>query len=137
MPELATTNSWVQGVDEVQALEMLGAERLVYGVIGQTLFTVRLDATLVPPKVGDIVAMVVADTALQARDAAELISVTWEDLPAVTDMEAALRPDVPLVFTGAPGNVAYDTHIGDKQETDKAFAGAAAEASCSSGVIAA
>ena len=75
--------------------------------------------------VGDIVAMVVADTALQARDAAELISVTWEGLPAVTDMEAALRPDAPLVFTGAPGNVAYDTNIGDKQETDKAFAGAA------------
>ncbi len=75
--------------------------------------------------VGDIIAMVVADTILQARDAAELISVTWEDLPAVTDMEAALRPDAPLVFAGAPGNVAYDTHIGDKQETDKAFAGAA------------
>ncbi len=75
--------------------------------------------------VGDIIAMVVADTTLQARDAAELISVTWEDLPAVIDMEAALRPDAPLVFTGAPGNVAYDTHIGDKQETDKAFAGAA------------
>ena len=75
--------------------------------------------------VGDIVAMVVADMTLEARDAAELISVTWEDLPAVTDMEAALRPDAPLVFAGAPGNVAYDTHIGDKQETDKAFAGAA------------
>ncbi|HZZ23501.1 MAG TPA: xanthine dehydrogenase family protein molybdopterin-binding subunit [Roseiarcus sp.] len=75
--------------------------------------------------VGDIVAMVVADTALQARDAVELISLTWEDLPAVTDMEAALQPDAPLVFAGAPGNVAYDTHIGDKQETDKAFAGAA------------
>ncbi len=75
--------------------------------------------------VGDIIAMVVADTILQARDAAELISVTWEDLPAVTDMEMALRPDAPLVFAGAPGNVAYDTHIGDKRETDKAFAGAA------------
>ena len=75
--------------------------------------------------VGDFIAMVVADTTLQARDAAELISVTWEDLPAVTDMEAALRSDAPLVFTGAPGNVAYDTHIGDKQATDKAFAGAA------------
>jgi aerobic carbon-monoxide dehydrogenase large subunit len=75
--------------------------------------------------VGDIIAMVVADTILQARDAVELISVTWEDLPAITDMEAALRPDAPLVFAGAPGNVAYDTHIGDKQETDKAFAGAA------------
>ena len=36
-----------------------------------------------------------------------------------------MRPGAPLVFAGAPGNVAYDTHIGDKQETDKAFAGAA------------
>ncbi len=69
--------------------------------------------------------MVVADTALQARDAAELISVTWDGLPAVTDMDEALRPGAPLVFAGAPGNVAYDTHIGDKQKTDEAFAGAA------------
>src|ERR1700727_1412026 len=75
--------------------------------------------------VGDIIAMVVADTALEARDGAELISVTWDALPVVTDMEAALRPDAPLIFSDARGNVAYDTHIGDKQETDKAFAGAA------------
>ncbi len=75
--------------------------------------------------VGDIIAMVVAETAHQARDGAELISIAWEELPAVTDMEEALRPGAPLVFTGAPGNVAYDGHIGDKQETDKAFAGAA------------
>ena len=75
--------------------------------------------------VGDIIAMVVADTTLQARGAAELISVAWEDLPAVTDMEEAVRPGAPLVFAGAPGNVAYDTHIGDKETTDKVFAGAA------------
>ncbi len=75
--------------------------------------------------VGDIVAMVVADTSVQARDAAELISVTWEDLPAAIDLEEAVRPQAPLVFAGAPGNIAYDTHIGDKQEADKAFAGAA------------
>src|ERR1700722_7578268 len=75
--------------------------------------------------VGDIIAMVVADTTLQSRSAAELISVTWEDLPVVTDMDEALRPDAPLVFAGAPGNVAYDAHIGDKEETDRAFAGAA------------
>src|SRR6202453_764456 len=75
--------------------------------------------------VGDIIAMVVADTTLQARGAAELISVAWEDLPAVTDMEEAVRPGAPLVFAGAPGNVAYDTHIGDKQTTDDVFAGAA------------
>jgi len=75
--------------------------------------------------VGDIIAMVVADTAHQARDGAELIGVAWEELPAVTDMEEALRPGAPLVFAGAPGNVAYDGHIGDKRETDKTFAGAA------------
>jgi aerobic carbon-monoxide dehydrogenase large subunit len=75
--------------------------------------------------VGDIVAMVVADTTLEARDAAELISVTWEELPAAIDTEEAVRPGAPLVFAGAPGNIAYDNHIGDKQECDKAFAGAA------------
>ena len=75
--------------------------------------------------VGDIIAMVVADTTLQARSAAELISVTWEGLPAIIDMEKAVAPGAPLVFEGAPGNVAYDTHIGDKQKTDEAFAGAA------------
>jgi carbon-monoxide dehydrogenase large subunit len=75
--------------------------------------------------VGDIIAMVVADTTVQARDAAELISVTWEDLPAAVDLEQAVRPGAPLVFADAPGNVAYDAHIGDKQEADKAFAGAA------------
>ena len=45
--------------------------------------------------VGDIVAMAVADTTLQARDAAELISVTWEELPAAADMEEAIRPGAP------------------------------------------
>ena len=75
--------------------------------------------------VGDIVAMVVADTTLQGRDAAELIGVAWEELPAAVDMEEAIRPGAPLVFAGAPDNVAYDNHIGDKQKTDAAFARAA------------
>jgi carbon-monoxide dehydrogenase large subunit len=75
--------------------------------------------------VGDIIAMVVAETALQARDAAELISVTWDELSAAIDMEEAVRPGAPLVFAGAPGNIAYDTHIGDRKKTDVAFAAAA------------
>jgi aerobic carbon-monoxide dehydrogenase large subunit len=75
--------------------------------------------------IGDIVAMVVADTTLEARDVAELISVTWDGLPAAIDMEEAVQPGAPLVFAGAPGNVAYDTHIGDQQQTDEAFASAA------------
>ena len=75
--------------------------------------------------VGDIVAMVVAETTFQARDGAELINVTWEELPAAIDMEEAIKPGAPLVFARAPGNIAYDTHIGDKERTDAAFAGAA------------
>ena len=69
--------------------------------------------------------MVVADTALQGRDGAELIGVVWEELPAAVDMEEAIRPGAPLVFARAPNNVAYDNHIGDKQKTDAAFAQAA------------
>src|SRR4029079_17755668 len=41
----------------VQALEMLGAERLVYGLLGESIFTARLDATLAHPKIGDIVSV--------------------------------------------------------------------------------
>jgi len=41
----------------VQALEMLGAERLVYGSLGETFFTVRLDATLAHPRIGDVVTL--------------------------------------------------------------------------------
>ena len=74
--------------------------------------------------VGDIVAMVVAETALQARDAVEAIPVTWNELPAVVDSEEAIKPDAPLVFAGAPRNVAYDTDIGDKAKADAAFASA-------------
>jgi sn-glycerol 3-phosphate transport system ATP-binding protein len=55
---------------KVEALEMLGAERLVYGHVGDTLFTVRLDATLVPPKVGDMVSLTTAPEHLHWFDAA-------------------------------------------------------------------
>jgi carbon-monoxide dehydrogenase large subunit len=74
--------------------------------------------------VGDVVAMVVADTVTQARDAAEAVPVEWDALPAAVDMEAALAPGAPLVFAGAPGNVAYDTAVGDKAKTDAVFASA-------------
>ena len=74
--------------------------------------------------VGDIVAMVVADTVGEARDAAESLTIDWRELPAVVDVERAIQPDAPLVFEGAPGNIAYDTHIGDKAATDAVFASA-------------
>ena len=82
-------------------------------------------ADVVTQHVGDIVAMVVADTLWEARDAAEAIAVDWDARPTVVDMEAAIAPGAPQVFSGAPGNVAYDHEIGDRAKTDSAFAGAA------------
>jgi carbon-monoxide dehydrogenase large subunit len=79
--------------------------------------------------VGDVVAMVVAQSAAQARDAVEAIPVDWEALPALVDMEEAVRPGAALVFDGAPGNIAFDTHIGDKAKTDAIFASAPRKAS--------
>ncbi len=72
--------------------------------------------------VGDIVAMVVAETIAQARDAAEAVPVAWFALPAAVDTAAALASGAPLVFAGAPGNVAYDAAVGDKAKADAAFA---------------
>ena len=68
----ASTASWPM---RVQALEMLGAERLVYGMIGESLFTVRLDATLPYPKAGDLVAITAAPRHLHWFDAATLTRV--------------------------------------------------------------
>ena len=53
--------------------------------------------------VGDIVAMAVADTLWQARDALEALVVDWEPLPAAVDVEAAMQPGAPEVYPGAPG----------------------------------
>ena len=72
--------------------------------------------------VGDIFAMIVADRLDQARDAAEAIEVSWDALPVVTDSEEAILPGAPVVFDGAPGNVAYDAHVGDQAKTDAVFA---------------
>ena len=72
--------------------------------------------------VGDIVGMVVAETAAEARDAVEAFPLEWDALPALVDMEAAVAPGAPLVYAGAPGNVAYDTAVGDKARTDAVFA---------------
>ncbi|WP_144185065.1 xanthine dehydrogenase family protein molybdopterin-binding subunit [Elioraea rosea] len=74
--------------------------------------------------VGDPVAVVIAETKAQARDAAELVSVTYEELKGAPTLEAALKPGAPAVHDDVPGNVCYDWHLGDKDATDAAFAGA-------------
>jgi carbon-monoxide dehydrogenase large subunit len=75
--------------------------------------------------VGDIVAMIVAETLDQARDAAEQLEVGYEALPAVVTVAQALAPDAPLVHDDVPGNLMCRWGKGDAAATDAAFAGAA------------
>lgn len=72
--------------------------------------------------VGDAVALVVATTRPQARDATEAIIVDYEVLPAAADMTQAQAPGAPAVHDDIPSNTCYDWHIGDKATTDAAFA---------------
>ncbi len=58
--------------------------------------------------VGQPVAAVIAETARAARDAAELMEVTYEEMQAVVDMHAAVEPDAPQLWPQAPGNIAID-----------------------------
>ena len=74
--------------------------------------------------VGDYVAFVAAETRHQAADAAELIEVDYEPLPAVVSSEAALAPGAPLVWDGAPDNVCFVHEVGDAAAVEAAFAGA-------------
>ncbi|MGE0715864.1 MAG: xanthine dehydrogenase family protein molybdopterin-binding subunit [Alphaproteobacteria bacterium] len=75
--------------------------------------------------VGDPIAVVVAETAAQARDAAELVVADIDPLPAVTGARAATEPDAPQLFDDVPGNVALDWQYGDPEKVAAAFAGAA------------
>jgi len=71
--------------------------------------------------VGDRVAFVVAETEAQARDAAELIDIDYETLPAVVSLEDAVRPGAPAVWADCPGNVSYRVGFGDEAATKAAF----------------
>src|SRR5947207_7419835 len=73
--------------------------------------------------VGDRVAFVAAETAAQARDAAEMIEVDYETLPAVALVEDAAKDGAPKVWDDNPnGNVAFMLMFGDQAATDAAFA---------------
>jgi len=74
--------------------------------------------------VGDPVAMVIAETKAQAKDAAQLVEVDYDPLPAVAHLNAAVAEGAPAVWAEAPGNVCFDWHIGDAAATEAQFAGA-------------
>jgi aerobic carbon-monoxide dehydrogenase large subunit len=75
--------------------------------------------------VGEAVACVVAETAVQAKDAAEAVLLDIEELPAVTSPADALKPDAPQIHDEAPGNLVLDFYYGDAEAVRKAFAEAA------------
>ncbi len=74
--------------------------------------------------VGDPVALVVAERLSQARDAAELIDVAYEELPHAIDTEAAAKPGAPLVWDHIANNIAFDWENGDQRAVDAALAAA-------------
>lgn len=75
--------------------------------------------------VGDRVAMLVAKTLGQAHDAAGLLNIDYEPLPAVVRIEDAVSPGAPAVWDECPGNVSFTLAVGDEQATEAAFACAA------------
>ena len=75
--------------------------------------------------VGEPVALVVAETANQAADAAARIEMDVEPLPCVTDVEEALADAAPQIWADAPGNVGVRWENGDPAESDSIFATAA------------
>ena len=125
-------------IDPAKARAMPGARLVLTGAetddLGPLPCTVELPNTVldVPPyailarnearHVGDTIAFVVGDTLEHAKDAAEAISVIWEELPHVIDATEAIKPSAPLVWPQHRDNVVFDLTLGDKAATDRAFA---------------
>jgi aerobic carbon-monoxide dehydrogenase large subunit len=72
--------------------------------------------------VGERVAVVIAATEAIARDAAELVAVDYEILPAAVTVEAAVRSGAPLVHDGIPNNISFTMRLGNGDAADAAFA---------------
>jgi carbon-monoxide dehydrogenase large subunit len=134
----------IKGIDTSAARKMpgvlavyTGADLAAYGTLKCIIPFNNRDGTpmIKPPRpalptdkvryVGDPIACVVAETLLQAKDAAEAVEVDIDQLPAVVRPEDAARPGAPLIHLEAPGNVALDYHYGDTAQVNAAFAKAA------------
>ena len=72
--------------------------------------------------VGERVAVVIAGTEAQARDAAELVSVDYDVLPAVVHAEDAIGPEAPRLHEGAANNTSFTMRMGNVDAIDAAFA---------------
>jgi len=69
--------------------------------------------------VGDTVAVIVAETAAQARDAAELLIIDYDDLPSVADTAGAIADGAPVIWEENGSNLAYDWEIGDAAKVEE------------------
>ncbi len=74
--------------------------------------------------VGDAILIVVADSILEAKDAAEAVQIDFEVLPAITEAVDALQPGAPQLHPEAASNLIFDWEIGDSAATDAALASA-------------
>ncbi|MBW8636052.1 xanthine dehydrogenase family protein molybdopterin-binding subunit [Hoeflea sp. WL0058] len=74
--------------------------------------------------VGMPVAVVIADSKMAARDAAELVELDYEELPAVVSTKNATAGDAPELWPDAPGNVAFEISLGDADATGRAVSAA-------------
>ncbi len=72
--------------------------------------------------VGDVVAVVIAETRALAKAGAQQVEVDYADLPAVVSCEDAVRDGAPRVWDDVPGNTCFLWEIGDEAATDAAFA---------------
>jgi carbon-monoxide dehydrogenase large subunit len=72
--------------------------------------------------VGEPVALVVAESLQQARDAAEAVSVDYDELPVLTTLAQALQPGAPVLTEAAPDNIAAEMRHGNAAATEAAFA---------------
>jgi aerobic carbon-monoxide dehydrogenase large subunit len=99
-------------------------------------FTNKQGASLIKPDrpvlahgkvryVGETVALVVAESALQAHDALEAIAIEYRDLPAAVTVDDALAPDAGQLHASAPGNLSLEWDAGDAAAVDAAFSKAA------------
>lgn len=75
--------------------------------------------------VGDPVAMVIADTLAQAKDAAELVEIDYEPIPSVTLTEDTVKPGAPAVWDDCPDNISNFIERGNKAATEEAIKSAA------------
>lgn len=75
--------------------------------------------------VGQPIAMVIAESAVQARDAAELVEIEYGELPAVTSAHDSRAPDAPQLHADIPENCSLTFESGDREAVEQAFANAA------------